>query len=117
MSDLRTSTLPIAVDCGGCGVCCMHMGYPAYLHDLETQPDETHWTNLPSELKEQLLRYIANYVTPAESELDGPCVWLDLNSRRCKHHEHRPKVCRDFEVGSQGCLEWREQHRNRIVGS
>ena len=93
----------------------MHMGYPAYLHDLERQPDEPNWTTLPSELKEQLLDYIANYQSPEDGELDGPCIWLDLDSRRCKHHEHRPKVCRDFAVGSQGCLDWRAHHQDRII--
>ena len=85
------------------------MGYPAYVHDLATQPDEEHWTTLPNELKEQLQGYIANYAAPPQGELDGPCVWLDLDSRRCEHHQHRPNVCRDFEVGSKGCLDWREQ--------
>ena len=95
----------------------MHMGYPAYLYDLESQPDEPHWTTLPQGLKEQLLDYIASYRAPAEGELDGPCIWLDLESRRCMHHEHRPKVCRDFSVGSQGCLDWRAHHRDRIIES
>ena len=95
----------------------MHMGYPAYLHDLQTQPDEVHWTNLPSELKEQLLRYIANYKPPREGELDGPCVWLNLDSRRCEHHEYRPQVCRDFDIGSQDCLDWRAHHRDSIMGN
>lgn len=117
MPDCRSSTLPIVVDCYGCGACCIHMGYPAYLHDLESQPDEPHWTALPSELKEQLLLYITDYEPPREGELDGPCVWFDLDTRRCKHHEHRPQVCRDFKVGSQGCLDWREHHGDRIVGN
>ena len=95
----------------------MHMGYPAYLHDLGTQRDEENWASLPSELKEQLQRYIANYKTQSEGELDGPCIWFDMDTRRCKHHEHRPKVCRDFEVGSQSCLDWREHYRDRIVGN
>ena len=95
----------------------MHMGYPAYLYDLETQPDEAHWITLPSELKEQLQRYIANYKTQSEGELDGPCIWFDTDTRRCKHHEHRPQVCRDFEVGSQDCLDWRAHYRDRIVGN
>lgn len=85
----------------------MHMGYPSYLHDLKSQPDEPYWTTLPAPLKEELQRYIANYNPPPAGELDGPCVWLDMNTRRCKHHEHRPRVCRDFSVGSKGCLEWR----------
>ena len=91
------------------------MGYPAYVHDLATQPDEEYWTTLPSELKEPLQRYIAHYTAPSEGELDGPCIWLDLDSRRCKHHQHRPKVCRDFEVGSKGCLDWREQSSQQLT--
>lgn len=93
------------------------MGYPAYLYNLEGQPDEPHWTALPSELKQQLLNSIANYRSPPEGELDGPCLWLDLDSRRCRHHDHRPQVCRDFEVGGQGCLDWRTHLRDRMVAT
>ena len=36
-----------------------------------------------------------------------PCIWFDQETRRCKHYEYRPEVCRDFEVGEESCLRWR----------
>jgi Fe-S-cluster containining protein len=41
---------------------------------------------------------------------DGPCVWLDQENRRCRFHEHRPQICRDFERGCDGCLAWRDEY-------
>lgn len=39
---------------------------------------------------------------------DGlPCCWLDPETKRCRWHEHRPQICRDFEPGSQACAGWR----------
>ncbi len=108
------TTLPTVTDCEGCGVCCLQMGYPEYIYDSEHGPDEEHWTNLPADLKQELLTFIENYQHPPEGELDGPCIWLDPETRRCKHHAYRPNVCRDFEVGCKDCLGWREHHASLI---
>ncbi|TWU57829.1 YkgJ family cysteine cluster protein [Rubripirellula reticaptiva] len=98
--------LPTIEDCGDCGVCCMHMGYPPYLRGENGGPVEEYWTTMPADLKREWLAYVESYDVP-DDELDGPCVWLDLDTKRCKHHESRPSVCRDFRVGSQGCRDWR----------
>ena len=62
--------------------------------------------------------YVADYRLPDygsdPQSFDGPCIWLDLDSRRCKHHEFRPRVCRDFEIGSSGCRQWRRYYRDKI---
>lgn len=36
-----------------------------------------------------------------------PCLWYDAETRQCKHYEHRPEVCREFEMGGDDCLEMR----------
>lgn len=36
-----------------------------------------------------------------------PCSWLDHVTRKCKHHDIRPGVCRDFEVGNVHCVSLR----------
>ncbi|WP_145219992.1 YkgJ family cysteine cluster protein [Planctomycetes bacterium TBK1r] len=116
------SELPV-VDCEGCGVCCLHMGYPAFnltldqLADVETidvaslspvaQADLARWVAMPSRLRDGILQQMADYVAPIGATLDGPCTWLDLETKQCRHHQHRPQVCRDFAVGSVGCLQWR----------
>ena len=86
------------------------MGYPAFAYGSETQPDEEHWTRMPRQLRNSLLAYVEQYESPPEGELDGPCLWLDIETGRCKHHEFRPNVCRDFRIGSAGCLDWRAEY-------
>ena len=141
------SQLPIVgsekpVECHGCGVCCFHMGYPAFIlpqeprteAEIEQDPDlrrlaedssarkrllagvkgEEHWFRLPENLKRELEEFVRSYTPPLEGELDPPCFWLDEETRLCKHHEYRPRVCRDFEIGSSQCLEWRKVYEDRI---
>lgn len=135
------------VSCTNCGVCCFHMGYPAFvmprdpmsqkeIDELEAQsnrplslrrkeellagnPGESHWHRLPHDLKSELLTYIENYQKPQYGEsletFDGPCVWLDMETRMCKNHTYRPNVCRDFETGNPECLTWRETYADRII--
>lgn len=116
------SELPV-VDCNGCGVCCLHMGYPAFNLTVEqlfdvgkvdlaelnsvAQADLGRWREMSRELQDGLLEQMRDYRPPTNSELDGPCSWLDPATRLCSHHEHRPQVCRDFRVGGAGCLQWR----------
>lgn len=41
-----------------------------------------------------------------------PCLWYDEETRRCKHYEHRPEVCRDSIVpGDPACLATRQKFR------
>ena len=37
-------------------------------------------------------------------EPPGPCLWYDAAAMRCRHHEWRPVVCREFEIGSASCV-------------
>ena len=132
--------LPVVVDetpqdCSGCGVCCFHMGYPAFnlpvkplsneeiesdehlrriAQDARTRkqllagsPGEKYWQTLPDDLRNELESFVQTYEPPPDGELDPPCYWLDRETRLCKHHEHRPRVCRNFEIGGPGCLDWR----------
>jgi Fe-S-cluster containining protein len=66
---------------------------------------ESWWHRLPAELKEPLIE-----------SFDGPCIWLDMETRLCKHHLHRPNVCRDFETGCGDCLQWRKEYADKIDG-
>lgn len=93
----------------------MHMGYPSYIHATDDHPAEEHWDTLPDDLKQDLLAYIDSYQPPREGELDGPCCWLDQETRLCKNHQFRPRVCRVFEVGSKDCLDWRKVYADRIT--
>lgn len=92
------------------------MGYPAFIEATGDRTAEEHWQAMPEPLRIELLAYIAAYPPVPDGQLDGPCVWFDESRRRCRHHEHRPRVCRDFQIGGKDCLAWREFYRDRIVG-
>lgn len=111
--------LPIIDNCDNCGACCRHMRTPP--HIVYGNPDgswgnyggsasaDYHWlTTAPAEAqKARLDRIKASYQDiPDES----PCAWLDLKTMRCKWHEHRPSVCRDFEVGGEACVATRKAY-------
>ena len=134
--NMKTSTdkLPIIENCNDCGVCCFHMGYPAFMlprekftmkqiaqHPecqqllnngwtqqelLDGHPGESHWHRLPENLKTEWQEFVAKYKSPGH--LDKKCFWLDPESNLCKHHEYRPQVCRDFEIGCSECRSWRK---------
>ena len=134
--------LPIAENCQGCGVCCMQMGFPTFMlpadpltvaeieadpalqkraedpdirqHLLDGHPGESYWHELPDHLRQELETFWELHAGKTD-QLQGPCIWLDLETRQCQHHEHRPQVCRDFEVGSRQCQEWRAFYRDRII--
>jgi len=140
------NALPV-VECSGCGVCCFHMGYPAFItpqqplspaevdrlevesaekftaarrqHLLDGHPGESHWHQLPDDLKKDWLAHVAQYQRPDYGDtldtFDGPCTWLDLETRLCKNHLYRPNVCRDFETGNPECLQWRDVYQEKIT--
>lgn len=114
----KSNELPLVADCNGCGVCCLHMGYPPFIRPTEQREGESWWYLLPDDLRMELDQFIANYDAPVYGDsvetFDGPCCWFDLESRQCRHHQHRPNVCRDFETGSKQCHEWRRHYADRI---
>ena len=97
---------PDIVDCEGCGACCLHMGFPAYLTEESPSGPEPAWKNLPDDLRAEILESMEGY-KPRITGLDGPCTWFDPETKSCRHHEHRPQVCRDFQIGSPECRDWR----------
>lgn len=140
-------SLPV-VDCDGCGVCCFHMGYPAFIlprepmtdAEIDADPDlvrrikfdpqlrselksgnpgEPHWHSMPDTLRAEWESFVGGYQVPvygsSPESFDGPCIWLDPDTRRCKNHAHRPRVCRDFSIGSAACQQWRAYYSDKIV--
>jgi len=77
--------------CRGCGACCLRQPWPPFL-------DEHELAAIPRRLREELKR--------ASRDRTGlPCFWLDLLTHECRHYEHRPVACREFQPGSENCLE------------
>lgn len=70
---------------------------------LHHDPDNSEVKDLPQELKDELLRY-------KPSKTDHVCIWFDKQTKGCKYYEHRPSICRDFEVGSPECHSWRRYY-------
>ncbi len=99
----------------GCGNCCVQVGIPPFRYkadgrivdvvvrdvceaklvsDTEELPLPE---NMPAELVEQLSR-----LAPLGLEFRGePCIWFDMRTRRCKHYELRPNICRMFDCGGR----------------
>jgi Fe-S-cluster containining protein len=105
----------------------MHIGTPpgyAIFFPVEPAPAElirrlagddlvALWESMSDEARTELATYYAG--VRAGSLVDRVranlfCLWFDPVSRKCRHYEHRPPVCREFEVGGEDCLAWR-QHR------
>jgi len=111
MSDLTV------ISCDDCGLCCegqgMPPGYQLMLSALgdSLQPDDEdklRWQDVPEEALFPIVIYMAG-VASGEIRDPGPCCWLDPVTRRCRWYEHRPQICRDYEMGGESCLVEREQ--------
>ena len=92
--------LPV-INCDGCGICCMHMAVPPFL------PEET--DGLPEDIREEFRAILATreiQFTATDSDF-VPCAWFDWATRQCRHYDHRPEVCREFEVGCDACVDLR----------
>ena len=77
----------------------MHMTLPPF---DDYDDSDVEFAMLPEELKRELqVRWDSNAV-------GEPCCWLDLETKRCRHYEHRPVVCSRFEPGGEICREDRE---------
>jgi Fe-S-cluster containining protein len=112
--------------CSSCiGACCRSMGTPpgfacfypdrpedaAACRALSWGDDAKYHDTAPPEAREVLAAYYAAVQSGRiadRTEAGSPCLWLDQETSRCRWHEHRPEVCRDFEVGGRGCMRWRE---------
>ena len=121
----KRTPLPV-VSCEGCGACCMHMGtppgyswfFPSDGRELgEWAAESDDWPvfrAMPEGLRRELAEYYAAArrlpIEDREELYYSPCIWLDLETRRCRHYEHRPSICREFEVGGRWCRGHRKDH-------
>jgi len=103
-----------AQNCDGCSACCHSVGHPPFL--LEWEDGVPH----PIEGADSQADYQRLFAAPAEAQaayvasrgaIDSPCPWLDAIENRCRHYDFRPDICRNFEVGSKWCSQFRELHK------
>ena len=91
-------------ECMRCGACCLHMGYPPY------SPEEKEL--LPDDIKFVIAWFGKKYPNGSVYRTHCPCHFFNLQTRECLLHEHKPKVCIDFEPGSKACEKLRS---NRLT--
>lgn len=107
--------LPLVVDCGGCGRCCDAIGMPPFeavnpdtgIRPIRLRPgfvpeawDADIFRRMPRELRKAHAEAVLALV---EDPTRKPCLWLDSETKRCRHYEWRPTVCRVFKVGGEIC--------------
>jgi uncharacterized protein len=90
--------------CDGCGVCCAGIGSPVVLYASrpgEPDPHPFRPADLPEHLQEEIDRHFAGLRRGDEPQ--ERCLWFDAHSRRCRHYQWRPDICREFELGGPSC--------------
>jgi len=87
------SELPIIESCDDCGACCEHMRFPPFIKG----------ERIELELIDDLAKELDLSILLGDVE-DRPCVWLHPDTKRCINYEHRPHVCRDFDLGGPDCI-------------
>ena len=88
------------VSCSGCAACCCRLEV-LLLTDTgvpERFIEEDDWGG-------QVMRRLD----------DGWCVALDRDSMRCTIYAQRPLICREFELGSDDCLDERKGSANAYL--
>ncbi len=89
--------LRLTVVCDCCGACCETVGFPP---GYNTPAMVAH---LPEELREPLLAQVQAERKRGSTRDGSPCAWLDTATKRCRHHDHRPRACRAFQAGTVVC--------------
>ena len=64
------------------------------LADMET------FDRMPPELRDD---HAALLLAMSADPTGSPCAWFDPDTRRCRHYEFRPALCRHFAPGSREC--------------
>ena len=65
---------------------------------------------MPAEAREAIVRFWTA-MELGEADQDGPCCWLDPETKECRWYEYRPSICREFPMGGEGCRSWRKRAR------
>lgn len=113
--------LPVVTTCEGCGgACCRNQPCPPGFHHVHSGfldgawPEDVAITDAaPAEVIDSLRSWFADRERLDDwEEIDGtPCFWLTEDGR-CRHYEHRPTICREFEMDSDSCRAMRHQKPN-----
>lgn len=108
-------SLPIIESCDGCGACCRVVSRPPFRRVFDEGGEDT-WERLKWErpdLRAEILADDRARRAAGGPDHGTPCLWLDAETRRCRHYEYRPRACRDFALGGDDC---RDARRRAGVG-
>jgi Fe-S-cluster containining protein len=97
--------LPVIESCDGCGACCRVVTLPPFRRIFD-QEGEDAWERLRwdrPDLKAEFLEAERFRKAAGEPSFGSPCLWLDLETNRCRHYDLRPRACRDFALGGEDC--------------
>ena len=103
--------LPVIESCEGCGACCRVVTSPPFRRIFNEGGEEA-WERLRwdrPDLLAEILAAEAARKASGEPSFGSPCLWFDAGSGRCRHHELRPRDCREFAVGGVDCLDARRR--------
>lgn len=84
----------------------MHLTLPPF---DSYDDDDCDFETLPTELQQELVEAFDRIFPESGERIPGstgvPCMWLDMETKTCRHYEHRPCCCREFQPGNEICLE------------
>ncbi|MDC4206433.1 MAG: YkgJ family cysteine cluster protein [Candidatus Manganitrophus sp.] len=98
------------VSCDGCGACCEEQGMPpGYLFPALID-------FLPEALRKEIEFHQEEERRTGATRFERglPCIWYDLETKRCRHYDYRPDICREIPVGGRSCLFWRERRLHHL---
>ena len=110
-----TTSLPILDSCDDCGACCRVVSSPPFRRVFDEAGEEA-WERLRWDRPDLLAELLAIERTRKRSgdpSFGSPCHWFDPESKRCRHHDLRPRACREFEVGGVDCHDARRRQQPR----
>jgi Fe-S-cluster containining protein len=103
--------LPVLDSCEGCGACCRVVTLPPFRR-VFNEAGEDAWERLRWERPDLLLGILEAeraLKERGEPSFGAPCLWYDAVTRRCRHHDLRPRDCREFAIGGQDCHDARRR--------
>lgn len=109
MNNMGTPNV-IDYDCQGCGACCFG---PQGWVDVDEALDDT-----PRKLCQDFCGPNRGYRMGAMIMVAGKCIALEKQpdgTWKCSIYKKRPTSCREFEPGSDACLEARDKLREAGV--
>jgi Fe-S-cluster containining protein len=84
---------------------------PGGVFDGQDTADARRVARLPKRLVQEMQKYLRRLVSNQKPyhPTYPACLWYDVQTKRCKHWELRPTICRNFTIGGTHCLNYRRK--------